>query len=373
MAFETTDTALNTATATKDYSKKSNSALATAIAGEEHCYIGRLRSACYIRRRLVLKNVQSKLLPILASFDRLYEFHYYQPFTNILLNKERSMTPIYTDYYAVLESFEMHALQELEDDELLRHVVLTECKLACGEWTDVKELVRLPHHHLHRCRLQFQMLLQSTGKENVKQYMAIASELCTLNHVIAKIEQWREQKALFNQLAINIRGLRIVNDDDEHDGGSADVDRTHSLDDLTVHSLDRTTTTLRSLSVDHLCKTHEPTSKKDAERVLAVSYVRVQSFWHRMLILTPSHVVLCRPRGFWATCKLLFTPSRRKKPAIAEKYAVDERLPLKSILPRLNGHAGPSWFLQEGKVVDFRTDNECSNFLAALQQCILES
>lgn len=356
----------------EDCPKSRSSTLANAIAADERRYIDRLRSACYIRRRLSLKGIHGRLPSILASFDRLYEFHYGRLPAGVLLGRERAMISVYTSYYAVLEAFEVHAVQELESDELLRHVVLTECKLACGEWTDVKELIRLPHHHLHQRRSQFQRMLQSTSKEDVKRYMAIASELCTLNRVIDKIGQWREQKALFNQLAVNIRGLRIA-EADGHAGGN--VDRAHSVDDLAVHPLDRDGSVLRSFSADTTRKANEdaPVSTGDAERVVTASSVRVKSVWHRMLILTPSHVVLCRPRGLWATCKLLFALSTRRRPAVAERYAVDERFSLRDIVPRLNDRVGPSWLIQEGKAVVFRTDSECSAFLSALQQCILEA
>ena len=69
----------------------------------------------------------------------------------------------------------------LNKDSVLRHIVLTECKLASGEWIDVLSLACLPLTSLEESRMDLSELLGVTDRRETRNYMSVANALAVIN------------------------------------------------------------------------------------------------------------------------------------------------------------------------------------------------
>ena len=267
---------------------------------------------------------------------------------------ERSLCSTYIQYLQAHESYFCKASDVLNSDNVLRHIVLTECKLASGEWIDVLSLALLPLTSLEGSRTDFNDLLQITDRRRTKNYMSVANALAVINRVLHRLEQWKIQRGLFDQLKSKVRGL-------EGSGvrerlKERKVFRTQSVSQVNAKTLFHKGSSAFDL--------FEPVQRIPLMNVVYDSEPVRIGWWHRLLILTPDSILICRVVGIWSLFRTIF--NRKYEP---KEYAVIETVNLQKGLS-VHSENGLTWNLY-GKVVVFRRREECNQFLTALQEAVL--
>ena len=91
--------------------------------------------------------------------------------------------------------------------------------------------------------------------------------------------------------------------------------------------------------------------------VYASEVVKI-GWWHRLLILKPDSILICKVVGIWSLLRTLF--NREYEP---REYAVIETVPLKKGLS-VHSEDGLTWNLHN-KHVTFRQREECSSILGS--------
>lgn len=334
-----------------------------AFLQHQRLYVDGLHAACLVKRRLALKDLPvSALLSLLEPHERLLDLHKHllerlEESNNLSVFDARLERSLYNTYIQYLQAHEKcfsKASDILNGDSVLRHIVLTECKLASGEWIDVLSLALLPLTSLEGCRTDFDELLRVTDRGQTKNYMSVANALAVINHVLYRLEQWKIQRGLFDQLKTKVRGL-----EGSHLGNSSEEQRL-----------------LRTQSVSRLGAKpmfHEGSSAFDlletGQRSIPTNVVYasepVRIGWrHRLLILKPDSILICRVVGIWSILRTLL--NREYEP---REYAVIESIQLRKGLS-VHSENGLTWNLY-GKAVVFRRREECNRFLTALQEAVL--
>lgn len=334
-----------------------------AFLQHQRLYVDGLHAACLVKRRLALKDLPvSALQSLLEPHERLFDLHKHlldrlEESNNLSVFDARLERSLYNTYILYLQAHENHfskASDVLNGDSVLRHIVLTECKLASGEWIDVLSLASLPLTSLEGCRTDFNDLLRVTDRKQTKNYMSVANALAVINHVLHRLEQWKTQRRLFDQLKIRVRGL----EGSRLEGNSEDqkLFRTQSVSQLDAKPMFH-----EGSSAFDLFETGRKSIPMNV--VYASEPVRI-GWWHRLLILKPDSILICRVVGIWSILRTLL--NREYEP---REYVVIESIQLKKGLS-VHSENGLSWNLY-GKFVLFRKREECNRFLTALQEAVL--
>lgn len=334
-----------------------------AFLQHQRLYVDRLHAACLVKRRLALKDLPVlDLLNLLEPHERLFELHKHlldriEESNNLgafEAGLERTLCNTYIQCHQAHEDHFDKASNVLKDDNVLRHIVLTECKLASGEWIDVLSLALLPLTNLEECRADFNHLLQVTDRKQTKNYMSVANALAVVNRVLHRLEQWRLQRRLYDQLNAKVRGLE--NGTTGKRPREQRVFRTQSVSQVNAKAVFH-----EGSSAFNLPEAEQRSLPTNL--VYASEPVRI-GWWHRLLVLKPDAILICRVVGIWSLLRTLL--NREYEP---KAYAVIESVRL---LKGLSVHStnGLTWNLH-GNVVVFRRREECNRFLTALQEAVL--
>ena len=329
----------------------------------QRSYVDGLHAACLVKRRLALKDLPVlPILDLLEPHERLHDLHKrlldrLEESDGLSVFDARFERLLCNAYMLHLQAHEAHfdmARETLNNDGVLRHIVLTECKLASGEWIDILGLASLPLTSLEGSRTDLGELLGVTDRGQTRHYMSVANALAVINRVLHRLEQWRMQRGLFDGLRGRVRGL-------EGDACGRDQRGRRPLRTLSVSQVNARRVFHEGSSAFNLLEIEQEGVPRNV--VYASEMVRI-GWWHRLLILVPDSILICRVVGIWSLLRTLFSGAYEPR-----EYAVIGSVPLKRGLS-VHSEDGLTWHLHDRLVV-FRGREECGRFLTALQEAVL--
>lgn len=322
----------------------------------------------------------------------------------------------------------------LSTDEMLAHVVATECKLVSGTWTSLTDILDRVLQRVSFYRDAFSTVMSQewqpssehddTGagrRSSTLLVPVIANCRKILFRLITRLERYAAQRRLHMELSkrvINLERPRLLQVDSEQyyspirmfsiprrlsqassksrtqspanlkgsastgsGSGIGAASKSHSQSQSQSHSgsslASSSSRCSATLSDTTPCDCY-PSALSDEEelstnRVLFNAMVRKEALWYRLLILTPTRLVLARPRGIANNIAAFFSD-----PIGCNDFEVIEVVePLTMFAKGLQGLRTDDpdereYLMPTGKTLQFEGPAEFAGFVAALREAILE-
>ena len=331
-----------------------------------------LRAACLARQRLIVRQVFPCVALLLTPFDRLLSLH-----QALEVGIQSDQPSIFTEmethlrgtYLSFIRTCDRHLaeVESLLSDPENKHLLLTECKLASGQWLNPLELVerveRTPQDFVDGLRLA----LQKTPRTETRRYIELASAIASLNRCIVSLETWRQQRSAFRNLQSLVSGLETCSN------RVYGAHRRRSFVSLheSVYQPDEEILASSAIrSQENLVLSEESYGSVGVDDLLILSSVVRIGFYCRLLLLLPGQIVVCGVRGPWKNLKLGM--SQDAFPQVSDhQWRVLNTFPLVGLTLQCPDDTR-SWMMHDQRVL-FPDSLSRQRFLAALQECILSS
>lgn len=334
---------------------------------------------------------------------------------------EMRLFVLYKWIWLVTAKYGTKVSKVLTEDELLAHVIATECKLASGKWTGLETMLQkaglwhldalidiLQNNTTRRTATASTSSLDSSTSTQHQQHASMlslhiscTSALRIVKRIKARLSEHAQQRALFMALSQRVSGLERP--------------RTLSLESeqywtpLRTVSIPDSASTRSSLQEESVSsngggghggdrniidKIPALAMEDDGQRVLFYGMVRIDSLWHRLMVLTPRSLFIARPKGLLPTItsifsdkhstatglnrkSILFALSNTSPPLASSiqlklaysEFEVTEVLDIALLdMKRVNEERAEWIMLQQDRKVVFETTEELRRFMVAVQE-----
>lgn len=285
-------------------------------------YLGELKMACAIRTRLVSKGIDIEpLLDALEPFFLLTEWHQASKDNIGVLCQ---MNSIYKMYYCIVTRQLMQTIEyKLAEDDLKRHVIMTECKLASGKWIDVMQMLHAPHKFAMKLPDNLDKMLDKCD----------AKTIVNIKKTVQNLQIWLGERELHNQWSPRILGINFrIKPSHAKTNSLMSGSSVHTMRPrLSLGSVESWMTPPHSsIGSGQFCSQSSSSilqTEEEVRRILFLQPVKYGSYRHRLCVITPKELLLCSPESIMANLKSYLVEGFQHVPL----YKVRKRMPLSEL------------------------------------------